>query len=803
MNGSFDYSTDSNTEDVIFGSGFSMTSKQLRSHFPYHIAFNHDFNIIQMGGQISSMIKTKTNIKNISFEHIGKFFRLYNPLNNQQIIWDWKKLLSVKTITIELELLEDYLSPDSHFMVRNQPMVFVGSVILMDPKDDLDLLARYGLLILNPKISSTVELLDWEMKLSDLPPHSYQSQYIAMAERYRLITEELIRLEKRNHELEETNTNLINENNSQDTRHMIANVAHDLKTPLTAFLSGVEVIRQASDEIRNALNADPYNNCAPSQSFNLSTYTQKMSTKANENINVITNNIQNMLDINNFMTMTINRCIDYTKASQGLKLTPKYDTVDLAESVLLPLNCMHSLQTKVNIRLLPISNDFCPYIITDKQWLQENILCLLSNAVKYSHEGEVTVRMFLHPSNDGLATNKQQQLLHQPPSTKNRTSFTSTNANTNKESPTSNSAKIHHCDSMMDDESCILEDSYSPTVGIASPSSSKRFEESLRLDRGVTNHTNSTDLMGPAAIFNLSSNSSNKSFSSKSTMQDKLGSRSMLVIDIPDNSARSSNTPFLVIEIEDTGIGLSEEAMENLFNPFKQAQRLAGGTGLGLYSLAKRMEALSGSFGVERRRDGGRGSLFWFAIPFRPDKEYMKNKKRKNLLDLHIVNFDQAIRNSHEEPAAVTDIRISPKPDNHDDEHGVKGLNILVVDDSAPILKMTVLMLKRNGHNVEQAVNGAEAVDKIAQRRAQKKLYDVVLMDLIMPVMDGLEAARRIRKNEGADVNDPSKQLIIGVSANGDEDTIIEALSAGMDEFMCKPFTLNTFNETYIKATKG
>ena len=73
------------------------------------------------------------------------------------------------------------------------------------------------------------------------------------------------------------------------------------------------------------------------------------------------------------------------------------------------------------------------------------------------------------------------------------------------------------------------------------------------------------------------------------------------------------------IEIEDSGIGISEDMMSNLFNPFKQAQRLAGGTGLGLYSLAKRIEALGGDYGVNRRSDGQSGSLFWFTIPYRPD----------------------------------------------------------------------------------------------------------------------------------------------------------------------------------------
>jgi hypothetical protein len=94
---------------------------------------------------------------------------------------------------------------------------------------------------------------------------------------------------------------------------------------------------------------------------------------------------------NAFMLMTINRCIDYTKASKGLKLTPKNETIHLVDVLQLPLDCMHNIQDKVSIELVPLPDEVCTHIITDKQWLQENLLCLLSNAVKYTTKGDVTV----------------------------------------------------------------------------------------------------------------------------------------------------------------------------------------------------------------------------------------------------------------------------------------------------------------------------------------------------------------------------------------------------------------------------
>ncbi len=96
------------------------------------------------------------------------------------------------------------------------------------------------------------------------------------------------------------------------------------------------------------------------------------------------------------MLLNINRCIDYTKATNGLKLVPHMETADITETIALPLHVMNAMQgEKTRIELQPVPKEICSHIITDKQWLEENILCLLSNAVKYSHKGVVTVSVSL------------------------------------------------------------------------------------------------------------------------------------------------------------------------------------------------------------------------------------------------------------------------------------------------------------------------------------------------------------------------------------------------------------------------
>jgi CheY-like chemotaxis protein len=145
-----------------------------------------------------------------------------------------------------------------------------------------------------------------------------------------------------------------------------------------------------------------------------------------------------------------------------------------------------------------------------------------------------------------------------------------------------------------------------------------------------------------------------------------------------------------------------------------------------------------------------------------------------------------------------------------------------VVDDAPSILKMTSMLLTKKGHTVDKAVNGAEALGLVINHLgdASSPSYDVVLMDLQMPVMDGPTAIRRIRaaerkaaeegRDRAGDLESggkawqyqarPHRQLIIALSANSDSDTMQEALDAGADYFMSKPFTYETFRELIARS---
>jgi two-component system sensor histidine kinase/response regulator len=157
-----------------------------------------------------------------------------------------------------------------------------------------------------------------------------------------------------------------NNNNNNNGQFMLGNVAHDLRTPLQAFQSELELLR---GNIKDESTGD------------------KSS---------LFDSIIQLERICHFMNMTINRSIDFTKASSGIKLNPSIESTNIAETLHWAVGCMMTSDTNVPIVIAPISNTIYNQIYTDKQWFMENMLCLLSNAQKFTTEGDITIRCSLH-----------------------------------------------------------------------------------------------------------------------------------------------------------------------------------------------------------------------------------------------------------------------------------------------------------------------------------------------------------------------------------------------------------------------
>ncbi len=203
---------------------------------------------------------------------------------------------------------------------------------------------------------------------------------------------------------------------------------------------------------------------------------------------------------------------------------------------------------------------------------------------------------------------------------------------------------------------------------------------------------------------------------------------------------------WLHFDVVDTGIGISEEARAKLFREFSQVDssiaRRYGGTGLGL-SICQRIVALMGGrMGVESWP--GQGSVFWFEIPAR---------------------------------VASSDASITGYEDTGDIPH-LTPLNILLAEDNRVNQKVTAGLLEKFGHGVTIAEDGAEALEAV-----QKSAYDVILMDMQMPVVDGLQATRNIIALGGRYANIP----IIALTANALRGDDARCFAAGMVDYVSKP----------------
>ncbi|AXS80867.1 ATP-binding protein [Dechloromonas sp. HYN0024] len=203
----------------------------------------------------------------------------------------------------------------------------------------------------------------------------------------------------------------------------------------------------------------------------------------------------------------------------------------------------------------------------------------------------------------------------------------------------------------------------------------------------------------------------------------------------------------LLFEVSDTGIGIPPDAVQRLFASFSQVDasttRRFGGTGLGLAISKKLAEGMGGSIGIESVL--GEGSRFWVELP-----------------------LSVSAATEKDEPL-VTD---STAPQQ-------RSAHVLLVEDNRINQKVAGALLGRLGHTFDLAENGRQGAEA-----AEAKAYALILMDMQMPEMDGLEATRRIRAGEGPNAN----TWIIALTANAMQSDQDACREAGMNDFLSKPF---------------
>ena len=223
-------------------------------------------------------------------------------------------------------------------------------------------------------------------------------------------------------------------------------------------------------------------------------------------------------------------------------------------------------------------------------------------------------------------------------------------------------------------------------------------------------------------------------------------------------------TVWYEFKIVDTGIGMSEEFIkEQLFKPFTQekndARTLYRGTGLGMSIVKALLDKMGGSIEVESQL--GEGSTFTFRLPFKVDENAIETKKEEQ----------------------------------SSGEQKLEGKQILLVEDNEINMEIAEFYLKELGIGVDKAWNGQEAIDKFEE--SAPGTYDLILMDIMMPVMGGREAARRIRTLERPDAE---TVRIYAMTAQVSSESVHKCLASGMNGHIAKPIDESKLREILTRC---
>ena len=232
-------------------------------------------------------------------------------------------------------------------------------------------------------------------------------------------------------------------------------------------------------------------------------------------------------------------------------------------------------------------------------------------------------------------------------------------------------------------------------------------------------------------------------------------------MEIPSEQPEMTTMEFVC---RDTGIGMTEEFQKCVFEPFAQehtgSRAKFTGTGLGLSISRKLVEKMGGTITFESEK--GVGTTFVIRVPFKIDLDADKREEQKDV-----------------------------------SEKSIKGLHILLAEDNELNMEIAEFVLQNEGAGVTKAWDGQEAVELF--RNSEPGEFDVILMDIMMPVMNGYEATKMIRS---LDREDAKKIPIIAMTANAFTEDRIRAKEAGMDEHVAKPVDVELLIKVIHKLVK-
>ena len=232
-------------------------------------------------------------------------------------------------------------------------------------------------------------------------------------------------------------------------------------------------------------------------------------------------------------------------------------------------------------------------------------------------------------------------------------------------------------------------------------------------------------------------------------------------VEIPSEQPEMTTMEFVC---RDTGIGMAEEFQKHIFEPFAQehtgSRAKFAGTGLGMAISKKLVEEMGGTITFESEK--GVGTTFVIRVPFKIDLDADKREESKDV-----------------------------------SEKSIKGMHVLLAEDNELNMEIAEFLLQNEGAEVTKAWNGQEIVELF--RKSESGEFDVILMDIMMPIINGYEAAKRIRS---LDREDAKKIPIIAMTANAFTEDRIRAKEAGMDEHVAKPIDVELLIKVIHKLVK-
>ena len=232
-------------------------------------------------------------------------------------------------------------------------------------------------------------------------------------------------------------------------------------------------------------------------------------------------------------------------------------------------------------------------------------------------------------------------------------------------------------------------------------------------------------------------------------------------VEIPSEQPEMTTMEFVC---RDTGIGMAEEFQKHIFEPFAQehtgSRAKFAGTGLGMAISKKLVEEMGGTITFESKK--GVGTTFVIRVPFKIDPDADKREEQKDV-----------------------------------SEKSIKGMHVLLAEDNELNMEIAEFLLQNEGAEVTKAWNGQEIVELF--RKSESGEFDVILMDIMMPIINGYEAAKRIRS---LDREDAKKIPIIAMTANAFTEDRIRAKEAGMDEHVAKPIDVELLIKVIHKLVK-